>query len=84
MTLDEVVELADAVAPLNGIASGVGTYGYGAQIVVEAANSDEAVNLALDQFTKAVAGTSLPQWPVVKAESLSEDEDYAEIEDELP
>ena len=36
VTLEEVVELADAVAPLNGIASGYGTFGYGAQIVVEA------------------------------------------------
>ena len=35
MTLDEIVELADAVAPLNGIASGMGTTSYGAQIMVE-------------------------------------------------
>lgn len=84
VTLEEVVELADAVAGLNGIASGVGAMGYGAQIVVDAANSDEAVELALVQFADAVSKTSLPPWPVVKAESLSEDEDYAELEDELP
>ena len=43
-------ELADAVAPLNGIASGMGTFGYGAQIVVEAENSDLAVEKALELF----------------------------------
>jgi hypothetical protein len=82
ITLEEVVELADAVAPLNGIASGFGTYGYGAQIVVEAANSDAAVDLALEQFAQAVATTSLPVWPVVHAESVSEDEDFADLDAE--
>jgi hypothetical protein len=84
VTLDETVELADAVAPLNGIATGMGTYGYGAQIVVEAENSDLAVDRALVLFAEAVALTSLPAWPVVRAESLSEDEDYAELEDLIP
>lgn len=82
ITLEEVVELADAVAPLNGIASGYGTYGYGAQIVVEADNSDAAVELALEQFAQAVAATSLPTWPVVHAESVSEDEDFADLDAE--
>ena len=36
MTIDEIVELADAVAPHGGIASGIGSTSYGAQIVVEA------------------------------------------------
>lgn len=84
MTLDEIVELADAVAPLEGIASGMGTMGYGAQIVVEAENSDIAVEVALERFNEAVARTSLPQWPVVRAESLAEDDDYAELEDQIP
>jgi hypothetical protein len=84
MTLDEIVELADAVAPLNGIASGMGTMGYGAQIVVEAENSDLAVEVALVQFAEALSRTSLPQWPVVRAESLAEDDDYAELEDQIP
>ena len=82
ITLEEVVELADAVAPLSGIASGYGTFGYGAQIVVEADNSDAAVDVALEQFAKAVAATSLPVWPVVHAESVSEDEDFADLDDE--
>lgn len=84
MTLEEIVELADAVAPLEGIASGMGTMGYGAQIVVEAENSDIAVEVAVERFNEAVARTSLPQWPVVRAESLAEDDDYAELEDQIP
>lgn len=80
VTLDEVVLLADAVAPLGGIASGFGTMGYGAQIIVEAADSDAAVDIAISQFTEAVAGTPLPQWPVARAESISEDEDFGDLD----
>ena len=82
-TLEETVELADAVAPLDGIASGMGTLGYGAQIVVEADNPDAAVEIALEHFTAALAGTKLPEWPVVRAECLAEDEDSADL-DEIP
>ena len=81
VTLDEVVELADAVAPLNGIASGFGTMGYGAQIVVEADGPDQAVDAALEQFGQAVSATSLPQWPVARAETLSEDDDFGDLDD---
>ena len=83
-TLEETVELADAVAPLEGIASGMGTFGYGAQIVVEAENSDLAVEKALALFAEAIATTNLPVWPVARAESLAEDDDYAELEDLIP
>ena len=83
-TLEETIELADAVAPLEGIASGMGTWGYGAQIVVEAENSDLAVEKALVVFGEAIAKTSLPLWPVARAESLAEDDDYAELEDLIP
>jgi hypothetical protein len=81
ITLEEVVELADAVAPLGGIASGMGTMGYGAQIVVDAENSDLAVELALEQFAQAVARTNLPPWPVARAESVSEDDDFGDLDD---
>ena len=37
LTREQVVELADAVAPASGIATGIGTSRYGAQQVVEAA-----------------------------------------------
>ena len=36
LTREEVVELADAIAPVSGIASGIGTDRYGAQLVVQA------------------------------------------------
>lgn len=80
ITLEEVVELADAVAGLSGIASGYGTMSYGAQIIVEAETSDQAVDIALEQFAAAVAQTSLPDWPVTQAETIGEDEDYGDLE----
>ena len=60
MTIDEIVELADAVASSNGIASGIGTTSYGAQLVVDAASSDEAAELAIVEFTQAAARAGLP------------------------
>ena len=72
--IDEVVALADAVAPLNGIASGIGTMSFGAQIVVEADSQDEALELAVPAFEKAVATAELPPWPVTWAEVEGEDE----------
>ncbi len=78
MELDEIVALADAVAPLNGIASGVGAMSYGAQILVEAEGADQAVDKALPLFNTAVTEAGLPDWPVTKAEVIGEDEDYFE------
>ena len=80
MTLDEIVELADAVAPLGGIASGMGTTSYGAQIMVEADNSADAVLEGQKLFAAAVAKTSLPQWEVTDADTMSEDEDFADLD----
>ena len=45
MTREEIVELADAVAAHGGIASGIGTTRYGAQLSVEA-DSREAGRVA--------------------------------------
>ena len=73
--LDEVVELADAVAASNGIASGMGTYGYGVQVVVEAERSDRAVELAMAVLAEAVEKSGLPSWPVVTVETIAEDEE---------
>jgi hypothetical protein len=78
MTIDEIVELADAVAPSNGIASGIGTTSYGAQLVVEAATSDEAAMLAIGEFSAAAARAGLPPWPVSRVETISE---HDELED---
>lgn len=79
--LEEVVELADAVAGNEGIASGMGTHSYGAQIVVEAVSSDEAVSLAREVFAAAVARAGLPDWPIVTVESVGDEEEMAWYED---
>jgi hypothetical protein len=76
MKLEEIVELADAVAIYSGIATGAGTMGYGAQIIVEAPSSDIAVDAALELFNEAVKKAKLPVWPIVKAETMSEDQDW--------
>ena len=80
VTLDEVVELADAVATLNGVASGAGSFSYGAQIVVDAPNSDEAVDLAIPLFIDAARRAGLPEWPVTRAETISELDELEELD----
>lgn len=75
----EIVELADAVAALDGIASGIGTNSYSAQIVVEAPSADEAVDIAIKQFEQAAATAGLPPWPVAWAESVGDEEEFEEI-----
>jgi hypothetical protein len=75
MTLEEVVELADAVAPSGGIATGIGTMRYGAQLVVVAETRDEAVETGRAAFAAAVAEAGLPGFPVVRVEAVSEDDD---------
>ena len=79
VTLEEVVALADAVARHEGIASGVGSTSYGAQIVVEAPGSDDAVTSALATFAAAVAEAGLPAWPVTRAETISEVDDLIDL-----
>lgn len=75
MELDEIVELADAVAPAGGIASGIGTNRYGAQLIVEAGTREEALEKGRAEFAAAVATARLPVFPVVRAEAISEAED---------
>ena len=75
LELDEVVALPDAVATLDGIASGIGTMSYGAQVVVDADSADDAVDLAVPLFEKAAAVANLPSWPVVRAEVIGFDDE---------
>jgi hypothetical protein len=75
MALDEIVELADAVAPSGGIATGIGTSRYGAQLVVTADSRDEAMQKGRVEFAAAVQKAGLPVYPVVRVEAISEDED---------
>jgi len=75
LTREEVVELADAVASSGGIASGIGTTSYGAQLVVEADTGEEAVELASVEFADAAARAGLPPWPIVSTQAISEEQD---------
>lgn len=79
LAVEEIVALADAVAPMGGIASGIGTMIYGAQLIIEAESADEAVNLAVPAFEEAVALAGLPAWPLTGAEVAGE---FDEIMDE--
>jgi hypothetical protein len=76
---EEVVELADAVATSGGIASGIGTTRYGAQLIVDADSSEEAIELARTEFVRAAARAGLPAWPITRAEAISEDDDADEL-----
>jgi len=78
LSREEVVELADAVAGYNGIATGIGTDRYGAQLVVDAGSREQAVEKAARQFAQAVAQAGLPEGPIVRAEAISEHEDEAQ------
>lgn len=80
MKLEEVVELADAVAPVDGIATGIGTNRYGAQVVVFADDRDEAIKKGKEQFADAVQKAGLPVFPIVRVEAVSEVEDAADDE----
>ena len=75
MSREEILELADAVATSSGIASGIGTKRYGAQLVVEADSRDEAIELATEEFVQAVARAGLAKCPIVRVEVVSEEED---------
>jgi hypothetical protein len=75
LTREEVVELADAIAPHDGIATGIGTNRYGAQLIVQADSREQAIEKATGQFRQAAAKAGLPGGPVVRAEAVSEDED---------
>ncbi len=80
MTMEEIVELADAVAPSGGIASGIGSTRYGAQVVVEAGEHDEAMAKGRAVFAAAVETAGLPVFPVVRADAVSEDDEGDEPE----
>ena len=75
LSREQVVELADAVAASNGIATGIGSTRYGAQLVVEAATREAAIAEATEQFVAAAAAAGLPAAPVVRTEAISEQED---------
>jgi hypothetical protein len=81
VTREEVVELADAVAASDGVAAGIGTPRYGARLVVQAADREEALELAAAALRAAAARAGLPPWPLVRVEATSELEDGEDGDD---
>jgi hypothetical protein len=80
LTREEVVELADAIATSSGIATGIGTNRYGAQLLVDAGTRAEAIEKATGEFTRAVAKAGLPVYPIVRVEAVGEFEEFGEFE----
>jgi hypothetical protein len=74
-TREEVVELADAVAAHRGVATGIGTSRYGAQLLVVADSREEAIGRAAELFAAAAQAAGLPAAPVVRTEAISEAEE---------
>jgi hypothetical protein len=75
LTREQIVELADAVAASSGIATGIGTERYGAQLLVEADSREQAIAAGTAQFVAAAAQAGLPEAPIVRTEAVSEDEE---------
>lgn len=79
LTREEVVELADAVASHGGIASGIGTSRYGAQLIVEADSRDAAMRRAEAEFARAAARAGLPAWPIADVRAIGEHEEPGDL-----
>jgi hypothetical protein len=59
----------------SGIASGIGTTRYGAQLFVEAGSPEDAVERASAEFTRAAERAGLPPWPIADVGVVGEDDD---------
>jgi hypothetical protein len=79
LSREEIVELADAIAASHGIATGIGTSRYGAQLVVEADTKEDAIGLATELFIAAATTAGLPPAPVVRTEAVSETDEEGEF-----
>lgn len=75
LTREEIVELADAVAAHDGIAAGIGTNRYGAQLSVEAESRTAAVERAAEVFARAAERAGLPPWPIADVGVIGEADD---------
>jgi hypothetical protein len=78
---EEIVELADAVAASDGIATGISSDRYGAQLLVEAGSRDEAIEAGTAIFKAAARTAGLPEAPVIRAEAISEEEELEQLEE---
>lgn len=83
MTREEIVELADAIAEHDGIASGIGTNTYGAMLIVEADDREAAITRGSQLMLESAARAGLPPWTITQVRAMSEDEaDEYVFEDE--
>ena len=83
LTREEIVELADAVAHLDGVASGIGQTTYGVQILVDAPTRDQAAERGRTLFAEAVARAGLPPWPLSTLVPMSERDELEQLEEEV-
>jgi len=74
MTAEQILELADAVATKSGIATGMFTSSYGAQLMVFAETREQAIEKATFFFREAAKKAGLPEWPIVRTDAESEEE----------
>lgn len=74
VSMEEVVELADAVAARQGSAGGMGTTSYHATVMVYAEDHDRAVAKGKEFFAQAVAKAGLPVWEITRVEAESEED----------
>ena len=81
-TREEIVELADAVAAHSGVAAGIGTSRYGAQLLVTADDREDAIAVATGIFRTAARNAGLPDAPIVRIEAVSEAEEFADADEE--
>ena len=78
MSVERIVEFADTVAKHDGVASGVGQAAYGAKLIVVAGSKAEAEAIGTAQFRAAAEEARLPEWPITKIESISEEQEEEE------
>jgi hypothetical protein len=76
---EEIVELADAVAVSDGVASGIGTSRYGARVIVDADSRADAIAAATEVFVAAARTAGLPDAPIVATEAVSEADEAGEL-----
>jgi hypothetical protein len=67
------------VALSSGVATGIGTNRYGAQLLVVAESRADAIAAATEVFTTAARTAGLPAAPIVRTEAHREEEEESEL-----
>jgi hypothetical protein len=72
LTGAEIAALADALAATHGSVIDSGTTRYGAQLVVRTDSREDAVDMATDEFWRAVRKAGIRPGPLVRAEAVND------------